>query len=152
METRRWIREEENKHSLTSIPEAVIRDKVVSFLGERAAFNARGICMLFATAYFDQDYQRSNGTRVFTMLAMGHKYRKLKILVLKYYNVTDLSSLRGIPSLTELSLPGIEELDLETFPDTLLFLTKLDLPDCNLENLAPLYRLPTLIKLDLSGN
>jgi len=147
-----WTREKKSRPSLTSIPEAVIRNKVICMLGEGAAFRARGISKLFATAYFDQAYKRPNGIRVFNMLVLGHEYPRLESLAPKYYNLTDLSSLIRMPSLTELNLSRVNDLNLMTFPDSLCHLKKLDLSNCSIVNISPLDRLPALMELDLPGN
>jgi len=147
-----WTREEKGRPSLTCIPEAVIRNKVICMLGEEAAFRARGICKLFGTAYFDQAYKQPNGIRVYNMLAMGHIYPKLESLAPNYYSLTDLSSLIRIPSLTELNLSRVNDLNLMTFPDCLFYLKKLNLSNCSIENISPLHRLPALMELDLPGN
>jgi len=147
----RWVCFESEKPSLTAIPEAVIRDKIVSFLDEETAFKARGICMLFSTAYFNQTYKGPNGTRIFGMLHLGYRYEKLKRLSPKWYSVPDLSSLRGAPSLVEFSL-SVNNLVFENIPDNLIYLKILHLPYCSLKNIHPLSRLPALTDLDLNGN
>jgi len=147
----RWICQESWRPSLTSIPEAVIRDKVVCFLDEETAFKARGTCVLFSTAYFNQAYKRPKGTRVFAMLLLGYGYRKLTTLSPKNCNVADLSSLRGVPSLVEFSLT-VNDLVIKSIPDNLIHLQKLDLSYCNLLDISPLHRLPSLRELDLVGN
>jgi len=127
----RWLCNESGRPSLTIVPEDVIRDKVVSFLDEGAAFKARGTCMLFSTAYFNQVYKRPNGARVFAMLLLGYKYRKLKTLSPKWCSGADISFLKGVPALNELSLT-VNDLVLKTIPDNLINLQKLDLSYCNL--------------------
>jgi len=143
----RWRSDCTLRPSLTCIPPEIIRDIVVGFLSEKDAFNARGICWLFASAYFGHGYKDSNSTRVLAMLSHGYQYQKLNAIKLEFNMLDNLSPLAGLPALEKVVYRNPSNLDIDTIPTNL---RKLVLTGYQSHDVTGLYRCAGLQELDLS--
>ena len=127
MKNVRWIPESTQSPSLTCLPEAVVQDIVLTFLSEREAFEARGICFLFSTAYFNQSYTDAHNLRVLAMISKGYEYRKLEKIFLEFNMLQNLGHLRNLPALKEFTCYELKDFELETMPTNLVHLRKLSI-------------------------
>jgi len=123
-----WIADKDRFPSITCLPEAIVRNIVFRFLTEKEAFEARGTCVLFCSAYFVQPYRDAHSPRVIAMLYKGYQYWKLKTITLEPNMLDNTSLLKNLPVLEELTWISTRyacDFDLETIPTNLLHLRKL---------------------------
>jgi len=144
MTTLRWLKDNHQRCSLASIPEAIIRDNVFAFLPEEEAFTARGTCFLFAQVYFYQSYKSPNIKRLLTMLNKGYLYPKLMEIYLELEHSTPkyLQLLKHLPGLRELVIDVANRtFEINELPTNLVHLQTLEIN----------YESDVFIMQDLSG-
>ena len=128
--TMRWLRDNDERCSLSSIPEAIIRDVVFAFLREEEAFRARRTCLLFSKVYFCQSYERISNNltslkRMFAMLSKGYLYPKIKLIHLHRWDDArswPLPLLKRLPGLKELRVTISQFFTIEELPTSLALL------------------------------
>jgi len=101
----RWLPNNIQHSSLTSIPKAIIRNIIFAFLSEDDAFSIKGTCLLFSTAYFEQDYKYPNFSRVHLLLRKECIYTKLQKFIISLRNGCWEFHLRRGACLQEIDLP-----------------------------------------------